>query len=67
MSKKINSISLRDYFAAKAMQARIITLGEHKHTANTLDAALSEMAKCKAETAARAYEMADAMIAQREK
>lgn len=52
-------MSLRDYFAAKAMAARILTMGGHFHGSD------EERRACKAETAQRAYEMADAMLAAR--
>jgi hypothetical protein len=58
-------ITLRDHFAALAMQARIITLGNHRHEGRDLSEAENEVLKCKAETARRAYQMADAMLAAR--
>jgi hypothetical protein len=54
-------MTLRDYFAAKVMQARLINKGEHTH------GSLEKMKACVAETARLSYEMADAMIAEREK
>lgn len=60
-SEHRSGMTLRDYFAAKAMAARIETLGEHYHSSD------SERIACKAETAQRAYEMADAMLAVRSK
>lgn len=63
----IGGMTLRDYFAAKAMQARIIALGNHLHQATDTNGALQEVDKCHAETAERAYRHADSMLAERAK
>jgi hypothetical protein len=62
-----NSLTLRDYFAAKAMQARLINLGYHTHSGRDMEAAMKEMRKCHRESARHAYEIADAMLAERER
>lgn len=62
-----NSMTLRDYFAGLAMQARIVALGNHMHTGTGLGGALAEVNKCHTETAERAYRHADAMLAERAK
>ncbi|GGE18432.1 hypothetical protein GCM10011390_42020 [Aureimonas endophytica] len=54
-----SGMSLRDWFAGQAMASRIIALGDHAHSSDKARLA------CKAETASRAYEMADAMLAAR--
>jgi hypothetical protein len=60
-------MTMRDYFAGLAMQARIIALGDHKHEARNLADALKAVDECHASTAERAYRHADAMIAERER
>ena len=53
-------MSLRDYFAAKAMQARMKNLGDHGHQTK------EEVDECRASTARMSYEIADAMLKARE-
>lgn len=53
-------MSLRDYFAAKAMAAKIQAWGHHTHTDR------NEFERCDRHVAERAYAVADAMLAARE-
>lgn len=56
-----SGMTLRDYFAAQAMSARMIALGAHTHRTD------DEESRCDADTAAAAYRKADAMLAERSK
>ena len=60
LNSGIFGMSLRDYFAAKAMAAKIQAWGHHTHTDR------NEFERCDRHVAERAYAVADAMLAARE-
>lgn len=64
MKRIASGMTLRDYFAAKAMQAR---LTDYESCKSLLDHAKKSGLAFAEEVAAQAYDMADAMLTQREK
>jgi len=63
-----DGMSLRDYFAAKAMHAELATAGMHDGAADALvDAAAAAGQTIEQRIAFNAYRLADAMLAERAK